>query len=38
MLKNRRIVISALAYDSNGYFFDDFAWEDIEAWAELPKI
>ena len=38
LLKNKHIVISALAYDDDGYFFDDFDWEDIEAWAELPEV
>lgn len=38
LLKNKRFVISELYYCSDGCFFDDFAWEDIEAWAELPEI
>lgn len=38
LLKNKRILISALAYDDDGYFFEDFDWEDIEAWAELPEV
>lgn len=38
MLKNRRIVISALDFDSGGYFFEDYDWEDVEAWAELPSV
>lgn len=38
LLKNKRFVISELDYYSDEYFFDDFAWEDIEAWAELPEV
>lgn len=38
LLKNKRIAISGLAYDDDGYFFEDFDWEDIEAWAELPEV
>ena len=38
LLKNKRITISALAYDDNGYFFEDFDWKEIEAWAELPEV
>lgn len=38
LLKNKSIAISGLAYDDDGYFFEDFDWEDIEAWAELPEV
>lgn len=38
LLKNKRIAISGLAYEDDGYFFEDFDWEDIEAWAELPEV
>lgn len=37
LLKNKRILIDTLYYGADGYFFDDFAWKDIEAWAELPR-
>ena len=38
LLKNKRILISTLGYDDDGYFFEDYDWEDIEAWAELPEV
>ena len=25
-------------YNDVGYIFEDFDWEDIEAWAELPSV
>lgn len=38
LLKNKRILISTLGYDDDGYFFEGYDWEDIEAWAELPFV
>ena len=38
LLKNKRILISKLDCDDDGYFFEDIYWEDIEAWAELPEV
>ena len=37
LLKNKSIAISRLDYNDVGYIFEDFDWEDIEAWAELPE-
>ena len=38
LLKNKHILISKLGYDDDGYFFEGYDWEDIEAWAELPRV
>lgn len=38
LLKNKSIAIDRLTYNDVGYIFEDFDWEDIEAWAALPKV
>lgn len=38
LLKNKSIAIDRLTYNDVGYIFEDFDWEDIEAWAKLPEV
>lgn len=30
--------IDKLDYDETGFFFQDYDWDSIEAWAELPEV
>ena len=31
-------VVDKLDYDETGFFFQDYDWDSIEAWAELPEV
>ena len=30
--------VDKLDYDETGFFFQDYDWDSIEAWAELPEV
>lgn len=30
--------VDTLDYDDTGFFFQDYEWSEIEAWAELPEV
>jgi hypothetical protein len=36
--KKYEFAIDKLDYAEAGFFFQDYDWSDIEAWAELPEV